>query len=229
MPIIIEHRFLNRLLPEKSAKKINVIIMGTFNPAAPIVDLLTEEERKDFAAIEKMRSFVKLSVVKNFYDRPQNRFWKIMDRIHDEKFYQNKDIKTKNIRGLKYYKGMDREAVFHRQQKFCLDRGIFITDMVRVIEPKSFDTIYRNFPDLGIEQSKCEWNTGGILTTIEKHQTKSILINFKLDEKKLPNISREVMRIQEKHPNKVFYVDSPSGSAGNTYAQLYATWNKHFN
>jgi hypothetical protein len=80
MPIKIEHRFVSRLLPGKATKKIDVIIIGTFNPGPPVMHLLTDEERKEFAEIEKTLSYRRLNQVRNFYDRPQNRFWKIMDK-----------------------------------------------------------------------------------------------------------------------------------------------------
>lgn len=125
MPIRIEHRFVIRLLPGEATEKINVIIIGTFNPAPPVTHLLTEEERKEFAKIEKTLSYIRLNQVRNFYDRPQNRFWKIMDRIHNATFYEDNHITTKNSNGLKYYTDMNRDSVFVRQQTFLPGQGNF--------------------------------------------------------------------------------------------------------
>jgi len=112
MSIRIEHRFIKRLLPEADTKTINYIVVGTFNPAPPIVHLLTIQERIAFAKIENSKSYTRLSQVKNFYDRPQNRFWKVMDLIHNASFYTTGNFKAKNADGLKHYKGMDRDKLF---------------------------------------------------------------------------------------------------------------------
>lgn len=228
MAIRIEHRFLNRLLPTTLVDQIHVLVIGTFNPAPPLLNLLTEPEKQQFAAITRSISYQRLSQVLNFYDRSQNRFWKIMDAIHHTAFYQGCDLKKRNPTGLKYYKGMDRNLVFEQQNSFCRAKGVFITDLVRAIEPASFADIYYGFPDKGIERSHCDWNTTGILNTLQNYQPKKVLINLKSDRRSLPNISAQIEAIKIAYPGKVFNVASTSGNAGYTYTELYNNWKLHF-
>jgi hypothetical protein len=219
---------MDRLLPTAAVERIHVLIIGTFNPAPPLLHLLTQQEKQQFAAIEKTKSYIRLSQVKNFYDRPQNRFWKIMDAIHHTNFYMAKALKTKNPNGLKFYSGMDRNQVFARQNQFCMAKNVFITDLVRVIEPSSFANIYYGFPDKAIEQSPCEWNTNGIKNVIHTYQPTKVLINLKLNMKTLPRISAQLEQIKSGFPGRVFHVNSTSGNAGYTYSELLTNWKSHF-
>lgn len=225
MAIIIPHRFLDRLLPDNKTSFIETIIIGTFNPGLPASDRLSQKERQHFETIASSKKFQKFNQVRNFYDRPQNRFWKIMDFVANSDFYLNNSLKTKNANGLKYYTQMDREIVFRNQIAFCLNQGILITDIVSQIEPASFENIYDNFPDKAIENSKCEWNTKGILGTIEKYRPKNILINFSTG-KSIPKISEEISKIQSQSSN-VYTMLSTSGAAGYDYTTLAEHWYPH--
>ena len=223
MSIIIPHRFLSRLLPEENVSFINTVVIGTFNPGHPNLLRLTESEKQLFGKISTSKKFLKFCQVKNFYDRPQNRFWKIMDIISNPEFYSEKSLKTRNPNGIKYYAKMDRMKIFENQNSFCAQHGLMITDIVRQIEPTTFNSIYDNFPDKIIENSKCAWNTQGILNLIEKYQPKRIIVNFSLS-KAIPKISMEIRKIQTAYKGKVFYVLSTSGAAGNSYEILLNNW-----
>jgi hypothetical protein len=223
MAIVIPHRFIERLLPQEGVRFIDTVIVGTFNPGHPVIERLTDEERKEFDLIHPTKKFQKFNEVRNFYDRPQNRFWKVMDILCNPDYYNNKDLKVKNPEGLKFYSKMDRDHVYNRQVSFCLNRGILITDLVRQIQPRSFVNIYQNFPDKAIETAACVWNTEGILKTIEDYQPKRILINLKMD-KSIPNISNEISKIQQNYGSRTYNVLSTSGAAGNTYSDLAKFW-----
>ncbi|MFT3979445.1 MAG: hypothetical protein QM687_03175 [Ferruginibacter sp.] len=228
MAIIIPHRFIDRLVPDKKIKFIDSIIIGTFNPGLPIIRSLSADELQLYEQIQFKKKFQKFNEVKNFYDRPQNRFWKIMDVMANPHFYCNsKDFKEKNRTGLKYYSKLDRELIFRNQTEFCKQRGILITDIVRQIEPTSFDKIYDNFPDTMIERSASIWNTEGILSVIKKYNPKRILINFSLSQS-LPKISEEINKIRDKYPEKVVHVMSTSGAAANNYIALVNYWHPIF-
>ena len=226
MAIIIPHRFADRLLPANRFTFIDTIIIGTFNPGHPDPLHLTESESKIFDEISKSKKFLKFDQVKNFYDRPQNRFWKVMDIIANESFYSQNHIKAKNLDGLKYYSKQNREATFERQSVFCRKNGVFITDIVRQIKPKTFENIYDNFPDKAIENSECTWNTRGILDTIIRFNPRRILINFSVS-KTIPKISSEILKISGQYHDRVFPVLSTSGAAGNDYETLFSNWKSH--
>lgn len=227
MAIVINHRFINRLNSTTSFEKINIIIVGTFNPGPPEFDKLNETERAQFEEIRTSNKYKKFNQVKNFYDRPQNRFWKIMDYLNDKHFYEEYSVQTKNMNGLKYYNGMDRDEVFKRQLKFCQQRGVLITDLVKQINPISFCDIYDNFPDKAIEKAKPVWNTDAIIQMVEEHHPKKILINFSGNS--TPNISSQVARIKKQFPNMIIdSLLSTSGAAGNKYDKLINDWGKHF-
>lgn len=228
MAIRIAHRFIERLLPTASTGPIRVLIIGTFNPAPPMVHLLTDLEKQQFASIEASKSYRRLSQVLNFYDRPQNRFWKIMDALHNPDFYKGHELGKKNPTGLKYYRGMNRQQVFDQQNNFCRTKGVFITDLVRVIEPASFADIYYGFPDRAIEQAPCDWNTPGIKNILQTYQPAKVLINLKSNMKTLPRLSAQIEAIKAICPDKAFHVTSTSGNAGYTYTELYNNWKLHF-
>jgi len=146
MAIEISHRFYDRLNCTQGIKNLNVIVVGTFNPGLPVLSKLTAQEIVDFEKIQKEPRFAGINSVMNFYDRPQNRFWKIMDVINSPSFYEDGHYHKQNPVGLKFYKKMlYRQEVFQRQQKFCKEYGILITDIVKAIRPKTFTSIYHNF------------------------------------------------------------------------------------
>lgn len=229
MSIHIPHRFIERLTPSKDTTFIHLLIIGTFNPGEPNDALLSDKELSKIKEIRASKKYQKFNLVKNFYDRPQNRFWKIMDIIYNPSFYFDKPKNFKNTSGLKFYtRKMDREAVFNSQKAFCSKYGVFITDIVRKIHTDSFQDIYDKFPDKKIELSKCDWNTDDIIDIIENFNPKKILINFK-QSPQLPKISKEVEKIREAYPDKIISLASTSGAAGNTYDMLYEEWRHHFN
>lgn len=228
MAIIIDHRFIDRLLPTMS-KQLKLLIIGTFNPGLPDKTKLTESERVQFNSIETSAKFRKFNQVRNFYDRPQNRFWKILDYFHDQEFYKENDLKIMNPNGLKFYKKLSvtREEMFTRQQSFCEKNGIFITDIVTRIRPVSFKNIYDNFPDVAIEKSDCDFNTDGIIKTLYLTNPQKVIVNFQLNDRQIPRISNEVNKVKKIAGNKVVSVYSTSGAAGYNYLELIENWGQH--
>jgi hypothetical protein len=112
MAIVIPHRFLGRLTSTEGMTKVNVVIIGTFNPGLPDLTHLNEEEMAQYGHISVGKKFIRVNQVKNFYDRPQNRFWKVMDHINTPDYYVGKSLKTINYQGLKFYSRMlDRQQV----------------------------------------------------------------------------------------------------------------------
>ena len=227
MAIRIPHRFIDRLLPEQNTEKIEIIVIGTFNPGIPYKDLLTEFELNQFKEIESRPKFQKFNEVKNFYDRPQNRFWKIMDFIDNPDYYKE-GISIKNFDGIKFYKKLDRQIVFEKQLTFCKTKNLLITDIVREIRPISFSNIYDNFPDTAIEQSECSFNTEGIISTIDRYKPKKVIVNFQPNEKTLPKIALQIIEIKKKCNDLFFIAPSTSGAAGNDYKTLIESWGKYF-
>lgn len=226
MPIIIDHRFIDRLTPNRN-RKLSTVIVGTFNPGIPDKAMLTSAEKAEFERIECSPKFQKFNEVMNFYDRPQNRFWKVHDYFHDKEFYSNNPIESRNYRGLKFYvnRGITRREVFDKQEKYCQSNGIFITDLVRQIRPTSFQSIYDNFPDSIIERCDCDWNTDHLLPLLKLANPRRIIVNFKVTSQ-IPRLSGEVTKIQEVFGDKVVHVLSTSGTAGNTYKALVDDWGK---
>ena len=106
MAIYIPHRFLDRLTSTAGLERVNVMIIGTFNPGGPDLVQLTPHELADFEAINSTRKFQKFNEVMNFYDRPQNRFWKVMDYLHTPEFYADGNFKKRNLTGLKFFRQM---------------------------------------------------------------------------------------------------------------------------
>lgn len=229
MAITINHRFFNRLTSTASYDKVNIVIIGTFNPGLPDLSKLNPTEKAQFEEIEKSKKFKKFNEVKNFYDRPQNRFWKIMDFINDNEFYLKNSLDTKNHNGLKFYVGMDREQVFQKQQQFCYSRKVLITDIAKTINPISFCHIYDNFPDTAIEKASPIWNTEDIIEVIKKHNPEKVLINFNADSKTTPNICSQISKISNRFPDKLIpSLKSTSGAAGYKYDELIENWKEHF-
>lgn len=227
MAIIIPHRFKDRISPIDKIKTFEYIIIGTFNPGSPILDKLSKTEKRQFEEISKKPKFIKFNEVKNFYDRPQNRFWKVMDYINNPSFYGNENYSLKNYDGLKFYKGMDRNKVFEKQKAFCKTKNILITDIVSEIKPISFCDIYDNFPDKAIENSECKFNTENILEIIKKNNIKKVIVNFKTNEKTIPKISAQINEIKLKSNIDFKFAMSTSGAAGNSYDNLILEWKEY--
>lgn len=227
MAISIKHRFLQRLEPSADFEFINTIVIGTFNPGLPDKSKLTLEEQRNFSAIEQTDKFQKFNKVKNFYDRPQNRFWAVMDRILNPDFYIKNGDDAKNKNGLKYYVGSDRTKVFDRQQTFCKKIGLFITDLVTEIKPESFQDIYDNFPDTKIEISNPIWNTDSIINSIKIFKPKKVLINFGTSNNSISKIATQANIIKKEFPKISTSVLSTSGAAGNDYKTLLNEWRQH--
>ncbi|MBS1600621.1 MAG: hypothetical protein JST75_20520 [Bacteroidetes bacterium] len=229
MAIIINHRFIDRLTSTDNYDKIHIIIVGTFNPGLPDISKLNATEKIQFDEIEKSRKFKKFNQVRNFYDRPQNRFWKVMDFLNDNDFYTKNNINSRNHNGLKFYVGMDRDKVFKKQCDFCLKNKILITDIAMTIKPVSFCDIYDNFPDTAIEKASPIWNTDNIIKVIHDYNPKKVLINFKADSKSTPNICSEISKITKRFPDKLIpSLKSTSGAAGYKYHELIENWKGHF-
>ena len=229
MAISIRHRFHHRLTPSSdNFEFINTIIVGTFNPGHPDKSTLTTPEQNDFETILLKPKFQRFDSVKNFYDRPQNRFWGVMDRLNNPVFYKQHGIKTPNLSGLKYYKkGLDREQVFQKQMSFCKAAGLFITDFVKEVKPENFNGIYDNFADSIIEKSNCIWNTEEIISAIEIFKPKKVLINFKTENSAIQKISAEAQKIKKLFPKITTSVLSTSGAATNHYEDLLKDWTQH--
>lgn len=229
MAIEINHRFIDRLTSTQGYDKFNIIIIGTFNPGHPNLDKLNSTERTQFEEIRASKKFLKFDEVKNFYDRPQNRFWKVMDYFNDIEFYSENSIGTINLNGLKHYAGMDRNKVFKRQSNFCKKKGILITDIAKTIKPLNFCDIYDNFPDTAIEKADPIWNTEDIIAVIQKHKPKKVLVNFKSDSKATPKICSQITKILSRFPDRIIpSVKSTSGAAGYKYEELIENWEPHF-
>jgi hypothetical protein len=226
MAIIVPHRFLDRLAPGGDVPRIRYLMIGTFNPGRPCNDQLTDEERVLVENIVEGAQYKKIDAVRNFYDRPANRFWGVMDRLHKPDLYQAHGVKHRNSNGLKYFATLKREEVYDRQQAFCRAQGVFISDIIRSIEPTSLAGIYKQFKDTDIDGCVRQWNTNQLLAAIEQYDPIKVIFSFKEGEA-IPNISREMRRIKTQYPGKVVSLLSPSGAAGNDYASLIANWQEH--
>lgn len=230
MAIIIQHKFSSRLATFDDDAKISCLIIGTFNPGHPDEEKLNETERRQFDDIKKSKKYKDFQKIKNFYDRSKNRFWKVMDILDNAAFYGD-DYEKINKDGLKFYMtkvSMSRETTFQRQLSFCKNSEIFITDLVKLIEPVSFCEIYDNFPDTVIEKSNPTWNTPDIKKMIKKYSIKKILVNFDFEGKRTPNLKSQIKNIRDDFSNiSIIRIMSPSGSAGNSYSDLLADWKKN--
>lgn len=229
MAIVIPHRFFERLTSTEGMVKVHILIIGTFNPGLPDPALLTEAEAGQFRQIRESKKFQKFSQVRNFYDRPQNRFWKIMDHANMPDFYQQNSLNTINPQGLKYYRSLkDRDTVFARQQHFCKTRGILVTDIVQKIRPASFSQIYDNFPDSAVEHADPVWNDQAILTVIKNYHPKKVIVNFNPEATNIPNIAAKMAEIKATlPPSTIITLPSTSGAAGGTYEYLINAWGPH--
>ena len=154
---------------------------------------------------------------------------KIMDIINNENFY-NTEFEKINKDGMKFYKtkDMDRNKTFEKQNNFCKAQGIFITDLVKSIEPISFCNIYDNFPDTIIEKSNPKWNTGEILEMIRKYNPTKVLVNFDYQSKPIAGLSGQISKIKKEFSElDIKRILSPSGSAANSYEDLLKNWKQH--
>lgn len=230
MPIVIPHRFSSFLNDTSRFNKISVLIIGTFNPAEPELNLLNQSEQNEFIKIKETKKFQKFNQVQNFYDRPQNRFWKIMDYLNDGDYYSDGNFKNKNKEGLKNYKNITiPNQVFERQRKFCEEKGIFITDIVKQIKPSSFTNIYDNFPDTIIEKSSPEFNTKNIKVIIKDFNIKKVIVNFNFENNSIPKICSEINNLKSNFLTSEFLsLPSTSGARGKSYEFLINEWKKNF-
>jgi hypothetical protein len=226
MAFHVPHRFLDRLLPDASVLTIRYLLIGTFNPGLPLQDLMTDKEKSEVRSIIDSKQFKKIDAVYNFYDRPTNRLWGMLDRLHKPSLYNQQGNTLRNKNGLKYFAKLNREAVFIRQQAFCKEQGIFISDLIRAIEPRDLGNVYSQFKDTDLDNCVKKWNTDGLLKAIEIHNPIKIIFSFR-ESNAIPKISSEMRRIKLQHPEKVVSLLSPSGAAGQNYASLVADWKGH--
>ena len=231
MSIKIKHQFLNRLSTNDESLKIKYLIIGTFNPGPPEIDLLDPTEKRQFEALKATKKYIDSQSIMNFYDRSKNRFWKIMDILNSESFYQN-NFELINDKGLKFYKTkvkMNQKKTFDRQQTFCKTHELYITDLTKYINPLDFCNVYEKFPDKVIEQSKPEWNTKEIISMIKKYSINTILINFDFKSINTPLLNSQILEIKNEFPDKTIErILSPSGAAGNSYIDLLKDWKRYF-
>jgi hypothetical protein len=229
MAIKIEHKFIDRLFTEEDNIKIDILIIGTFNPGLPVFELLNETEKKQFDEIKSSKKFKSFCQIKNFYDRSQNRFWKVLDILENPNIYKG-DYEKINSNGLKFYTSkvkMDRDKTFERQIDYCRKKKIQITDLVRSIEPKSFCDIYDNFPDAIIEKSNPCWNTQHIKKMIYKYSPKKVLVNFDFECETTPNLNKQISELKTEFKTlEITRILSPSGAAANSYHDLVQDWGR---
>lgn len=224
MAIRIPHKFQDRLAPGRGMESIKILIVGSFNPGVPI---LSEAEYKSLDN-EYQRSINKNQTGLNFYDRANNRFWGVLDRIYFNEDYLGKSEKYKRAEGLKLYKGLNTpERVFELQQQFCNDNKIFITDIVSEITVPKVQGIYNGFGDQLFDSFVSKWNTQNIEAIVETYRPRQILFTFS-KSKSIPRISKNVQLILDKCPTNTFFLSSPSGNAKKSYSQLLNDWGRHF-
>lgn len=228
MSVKIPHRFLNRLLPGTGINTINYLILGTFNPGEPDTGLVTKEHHLALQLIFDTPKYKRFAEVSNFYDRPQNRFWGVMDRIDKPALYLEKGIDFKNLAGLKFFKGMDRVEVFNRQQAFCNKNALFISDLVCEITTTDFAAVYNNFSDAHIDGKVSGWNTPFLKELINRTKPRKIILNMS-EGPAIPNISKHIQQIKQLSPAQIIVLPSTSGAAGYTYPELMASWSAAIN
>ncbi len=223
---------MDRLSTSNNKIKICCLIIGTFNPGEPDLAKLDATEKRQFESLSGSKKYKEFQKIHNFYDRSKNRFWKVLDILQNEEFY-NSDFKKINPNGLKYYKTkvkMNAVNTYQKQQEFCKSEQIYITDLVKSINPISFCDIYDSFPDTIIEKSDPDWNTPDIIEMINNYSISKILVNFDFNSKSTPKLNGQISKIKEKFEkpyDHVFRIMSPSGAAQNTYEELVTDWKKH--
>jgi G:T/U-mismatch repair DNA glycosylase len=224
MPLVqIHHKFVDKLTPKSGIYQIDFLVIGTFNPGIPNLNIasLADDLRKK---ILNNQSGL------NFYDRPNNRFWGVIDRIFFDNQYIGILKDFKRLDGLKYYKGLnDQNSVNQIQTEFCIKNGIFITDIVSkiAVDFNELNKIYDGFNDSFFDKSVYEWNTNNIISLINQYNPKRILFTFS-KSKSIPEISKNVDYILAGNENRTFFLSSPSGNAKNSYLKLTDNWRKHF-
>lgn len=228
MAIVIPHRFTIRLLPDENIKSIRYLLIGTFNPGKPLEELLTPAERMLVDELLANKKYLRFEQVRNFYDRPSNRLWGLFDRLNNPQLYAKNGFTYRNYSGLKYYKGLDRDTVFLRQQSFCLKQGIFLSDLVTQIVPVEVTKIYNQFKDTDVDSCVTGWNTTGLLNLIKEYNPEKIIFNFK-PANAIPKLSEQMDTITRKYPNKAINLLSPSGAAAKKYDALVNDWKQHLN
>lgn len=220
----IPHKFIDKLTPAGKISQINFLIIGTFNPGFPILDISS-------LAIDLQKKITKNQYGLNFYDRPNNRFWGVLDRIFFKNEYSSMSKEFKRLEGLKYYKELnDQKMVNQFQTEFCIKNGIFITDIVSkiAVDSDELNKIYDGFNDTYFDSSVIEWNTDNIIAMINQYNPKRVLFTFNRS-KSIPEISKNVDRIFTGNENRTFFLSSPSGNAKKSYLKLVDDWSVHFN
>jgi len=223
MSIIIPHRFIERLTPSQAVDRIRVLIIGTFNPGEPDELILTSTHQKALQAIYNTPKYERFRKVRNFYDRPQNRFWAVMDRLDKPALFQCQGIQFKNPHGLKYYSGQDREVVYRRQQAFCQKHGIFISDVIRTIKTDDISKVYTKFRDADIDGMIDTTNTKQLEEIIDRFRPLQVILNVN-EGPHIPNLSSHLRRIKAMAGICLRLVPSTSGAAGWSYGDLVKQW-----
>ncbi|MBS0647232.1 MAG: hypothetical protein JSR97_11690 [Verrucomicrobia bacterium] len=220
----IPHKFIDKLTPAEEISQINFLVIGTFNPGIPSLDIAS-------LAVNLQEKILKNQSGLNFYDRPNNRFWGVIDRIFFNNEYSGVSNDFKRLEGLKYYKGFnDPISVNKTQSEFCIKNGIFITDIVSkiAVDTDDLNKIYDGYSDSFFDNSVCEWNTNNIISLINQYNPKRVLFTFS-KSKAIPEISKNVDCILAGNETRAFFLSSPSGNAKNSYLKLIDDWSVHFN
>jgi hypothetical protein len=226
MSVRIPHRFIGRLAYTDPPEGIQVIILGSFNPGEPDMATLPHEHADQLRQLFSTAKYRRFSQVRNFYDRPPNRFWGVMDRIRDPATYEQYGQKFRNSQGLKFFKGGDRDAVFQRQQEFCREKGIFISDVVKAVTTTEFRSIYDNFSDTSVNNWATEFNTAHLLEILHANRLVRVLFNIK-KSRTTPAINQELAFLTAAAgPGRIHWLPSTSGAAGNQYDELVPQWKK---
>lgn len=219
----IPHKFIDKLTPNGEISKINFLVIGTFNPGIPSLDMSS-------LTLDLQEKIIKNQSGLNFYDRPNNRFWGVIDRIFFKNEYSGVSKDFKRLEGLKYYKDLnDQKLVNQIQIDFCIKMGIFITDIVSkiAVDSDELHKIYDGFNDTHFDNSVFEWNTNNIIALIKQYNPKRVLFTFS-KSKSIPEISKNVDHILTGNETRTFFLSSPSGNAKNSYLKLVDDWSVHF-
>jgi hypothetical protein len=227
MSISIPHRFIDRLLPEDNLS-VKTVIIGTFNPGEPEISNISQQQKQHLGIIFSSKKHLHFREVKNFYDHPQNRFWGVMDRIANPEIYEKHGLGHKNLEGLKYFTGMNRDVVFKRQLQFCQKHGLLISDLVREVNTSEFEKVYNNFQDVDIDPFVSSWNTNALIELIQKNHAIRVIFNVN-ESSSIPVISQQIQIIKSTAPQNIFRVSSTSGAAGYTYEHLIPEWKMALN
>lgn len=206
-------------LPES----IRFVILGSFNPGEPDMQSLSESHADELRQLYSTPKYQRFSQVRNFYDRPPNRFWGVMDRIHSPILYEKNGHGFKNPDGLKHFKGGDRLAVLDRQLDFCRTQGIFISDIVTAVSTTDFRGIYNNFSDTLVSKYSKEFNTDYLLDVLGANKTARLLLNVR-ESSSTPMINQHLARLRAAASGRCKEMPSTSGAAGRLYKDLVPEW-----